>query len=353
MHDTLSVQLEKVKEHEPLAPHTTFKIGGPARYFFVARSTEDMTRAIRAAAECGIPFFVLAGGSNILVADKGFNGLVISNEIQEFRAEVRLGRALVTVGAGESWDDIVERCVSKDWAGIECLSGIPGKVGSAPVQNIGAYGQSVSTVVSSVEAIDCTDGSLRVFNNAQCEFGYRTSLFKKSQGRYSITRVTFALTPHGRPPLTYHDLKEYFSGKSPSLLEVRSAVIEIRAKKGYVIMPEYECYKTAGSFFLNPVITGEQFRKIKDTVHGCADPWYWELPNGNVKVSAACLLQSAGFSKGYRTGEVGISPKHSLSIVNFGNAKAQEIVALANEIKARVKEKFNVALEEEVQFIGF
>ena len=139
----------------------------------------------------------------------------------------------------------------------------------------------------------------------------------------------------------------------PLLSEVRRAVIEIRAKKGYVIMPEYECYQTAGSFFMNPIITSDRFRGIKDNVHGCADPWYWELANGDVKVSAACLLQSAGFSKGYRKGEVGISPKHSLSIVNFGNALAQEVVALATDIKTHVKEKFDVALEEEVQFIGF
>lgn len=366
------LKLSGVEENVLLAPYTTFKIGGPAKYFCIARSADEMVRAVRAAVENGVRFFVLAGGSNILVSDEGFDGLVILNEIREFRAEIQDGRAVVTAGAGESWDEIVARCVVKDFAGIECLSGIPGKVGSAPVQNIGAYGQSVGEVVESVEAVDSQSGERLTFNKTQCEFEYRTSIFKKMQGRYIITQITFALKPSGAPLIVYHDLQEYFmvhnpslrrladplilrggDGGLPSLAEVRRAVIEIRAKKGYVIMPEYECYKTAGSFFMNPIIAPEQFQKLQTVISGCADPWYWRLENGAVKVSAACLLQNAGFSKGYRRGDVGISPKHALSLVNFGNATAREVVAFADEIKARVQEKFNIKLEEEVQFIGF
>lgn len=370
-------------ENEPLAPYTTFKIGGAARYFFVAQSVDDMMRALGAATDCGVPYFILAGGSNILVSDKGFDGLVIFNVIKGFNAELRDGRAVVTAGAGESWDDLVGRCVAEGWAGIECLSGIPGTVGAAPVQNIGAYGQSVGDVVESVEAVDSVSGERVTFNREQCEFGYRTSMFKKARGRYSIARVTLALKVGGAPLLAYHDLKEHFAspspqsppikggeanrifpplmredkgggeGTTPTLVEVRRAVIEIRAKKGYVIMPEYESYKTAGSFFMNPIVPCEQFETLQSMVHGCPEPWYWPLSDGRVKVSAACLLQSAGFSKGYRKGKVGISPKHALSIVNFGNASARDVVEFADQIKKAVHDKFEIVLEEEVQFVGF
>lgn len=350
---TFKGRLPETQENVLLAPYTTFQIGGPARYFFATKSADDMARAVRAAVENDVPFFVLAGGSNILVSDQGFDGLVVLNEIKEFYTEIRDGHAFVTAGAGESWDEIVARCVAEDWAGLECLSGIPGKVGAAPVQNIGAYGQSVGEVVERVEAVDSQSGEQLTFDKTQCEFGYRTSIFKKAHGRYIITRVTFALTPHGVPPITYHDLQQYFVGRKPSLAEVRRAVVEIRAKKGYVIMPEYECYKTAGSFFMNPTIAQEQFQKLLPMIRGCSDPWYWPLPNGKVKISAACLLQSAGFSRGYRHGNVGISPKHSLSLVNFGNALARDIVNLAQDIKKNVQEKFGIALEEEVQLVGF
>lgn len=363
MIEDLQKKLGDMKENEPLAPYTTFRIGGPARYFFEARCADGMMRAVSAARECGVPSFILAGGSNILVSDRGFDGLVILSAIKGFHAELRGGRAIVTAGAGESWDELVARSVSENWAGIECLSGIPGTVGAAPVQNIGAYGQSVGEVVESVEAVDTSPfgGGTRIFDNAACEFGYRTSIFKKNPGRYSITRVTFALAPGGAPLIAYHDLQQHFvhaqgqsfSNKGLSLSAVRRAVIEIRAKKGYVIMPEYECYKTAGSFFMNPIVSRSEFEKLRNLVRGCADPWYWPLENGRVKVSAACLLQSAGFSKGYHRGNVGISPKHALSIVNFGGATARDVVALAQSIKESVQKKFGIALEEEVQFIGF
>lgn len=345
-------QLPEVREHEPLAAQTTFQIGGSARYFFVAHTAEEIVQAVTAASQCGIPFFVLGGGSNILVSDKGFDGLVILNAIKEFHTEIRDGLAVVTVGAGENWDETVARCVAQDFSGMECLSGIPGTVGAAPVQNIGAYGQSVDNLINQVEAVDSMSGTRVTFNRTQCEFEYRTSIFKKAKGRYIITRVTFLLTPHGTSLITYHDLTQYFHGTVPTIAEVRRAVIEIRAKKGYVIMPEYECYKTAGSFFMNPVMDQVQFKKLQSAISGCIDPWYWPLESGLVKVSAACLLQSAGFSKGYRQGAVGISPKHALSIVNFENASAREVMEFAQEIKARVLEKFDIALAEEVQLVG-
>ncbi|OGL66014.1 UDP-N-acetylenolpyruvoylglucosamine reductase [Candidatus Uhrbacteria bacterium RIFCSPLOWO2_01_FULL_47_24] len=354
MHEELKKLIPEVKENEILAPYTTFKIGGPARYFFVAHTSDDVVKAVQAAKEYEIPFFVLGGASNILVSDKGFDGLVIVNKIQGFTAYAEGNRIFVTVGAGESWDETVARCVSQNWSGIECLSGIPGTVGATPVQNIGAYGQSVDAVIKEVRAIDSRTWTEAIFDREACQFGYRTSMFKKNSGHFIITQVTFALTPGGRPTLSYHDLKNYFTERpAPTLLEIRQAVIEIRARKGYVIMPGYESYQTAGSFFMNPIITQEQFQKLKPLIKECPDPWYWPLPDERVKVSAACLLQSAGFHKGYRKGNTGISLKHSLSLVNFGGASAQEVMAFAEEIKKRVQEKFGIALEEEVELVGF
>ncbi|MBI2552671.1 UDP-N-acetylmuramate dehydrogenase [Candidatus Uhrbacteria bacterium] len=397
-HRALKERLGEELEHDILlAPFTTFKIGGAARYFFVARTADDLVRAITAAHECAIPFFMFGGGSNILVSDKGFDGLAIMTQIKGVEWRIEENRALVTAGAGEIWDELVAQCVERNLAGIECLSGIPGTVGAAPVQNIGAYGQSVDTVIRSVEAIDSKDGARVTFDNAGCEFGYRASIFKKMKGRYIITQVTLELTPSGAPLIAYHDLTEYFRNPpspslnlregdpsipplkvrggrgsyeiSPSLAEVRQAVIEIRARKGYVIMPEYESFKTAGSFFMNPIVSRDQFEKLQGMIQECPDPWYWTVEDEKVhnppqspltlrgeekvKVSAACLLQSAGFSKGYRRGEAGISPKHSLSLVNFGGASAHDIVALAEEIKKRVRDKFDIELKEEVQLVGF
>jgi len=200
----------EAKEYEPLAAHTTFKIGGPARYFFIAKSSEDVARAVTTAKARGVPFFVLGGGSNILVSDKGFAGLVILNRIQGFESRVNNTVAEITVGAGESWDETVARCVKNNWAGIESLSGIPGTVGAAPVQNIGAYGQSVDAVIKEVVAIDCNTMKEVCFDTRACQFSYRDSLFKQQTGRYVITRVAIALTVGGVPIVAYHDLKQYF-----------------------------------------------------------------------------------------------------------------------------------------------
>ncbi|MDO8505698.1 MAG: UDP-N-acetylmuramate dehydrogenase [bacterium] len=387
MTDKLKTGLPEVKENEPMAAHTTFNIGGPARYFFVARSSDDVVRAVTAARAVGIPFFIMGGASNILVSDKGFDGLVIRSEIFGCSFTKDGDQVIATVGAGEIWDDFVAQCVERDLAGVECLSGIPGTVGAAPVQNIGAYGQSASDIIFEVCAIDSKTNAEVRFDRAECEFGYRESIFKREAGRFIITQVTFAFKQNGVPTIMYRDLIEYFhnsptegrsaalhvplshrnsgaserqapalqsgQGEGPTLKEVRKAVIEIRARKGYLIMPEYECYQTAGSFFKNPVISKTQFQKLQPMVNECPGVWYWPQGNGDIKVSAACLLQSAGFQKGYRKGNAGISPKHSLSLMNYGGATATEIVALFSEIQTAVREKFEIELVPEVQWIGF
>ncbi len=352
--NALKLRLDGVRENEVLSPYTSFKIGGPARYFFEAHTKDDLAQAVKIAKECGVRIFILGGASNILISDKGFDGLVIFNQIKGLEFSIAGGAREARAGAGESWDNFVQACVERGWQGVECLSGIPGTVGASPVQNIGAYGQSVDSVIKTVYAIDCATGEEVEFDRAACQFGYRTSIFKQNSGRFVITQVVFVLRSDDKPALTYHDLQSYFSGKStPTLTEIRKAVIEIRARKGYVLMPQYECYQTAGSFFMNPIISSEQFQRLLPLIKECPSPWYWALPNGAVKVSTACLLQNAGFAKGYRKGKVGISPKHSLSLINLGGASAQEIVTLAQEIKKSVLEKFGIELKEEVQVIGF
>lgn len=329
---------------------TTFEVGGKARFFTVVRSQQQAIKAIKFAKGKNLPIFMLGGGSNVVVSDQGFKGLVIKNEIRG----CKLGPdGTVVVAAGENWDEVVAASVSQNLAGIECLSGIPGTAGGAVVQNIGAYGQTLADVILEVRGIKVSENQEFLFAHDQCEFKYRNSLFKRSPGAFLVTTFRLKLKPQGVASITYPDVREHFNQKlNLSLAEVRKAIIEIRARKGYVIMSGYECYKTAGSFFKNPVVSKEKFQSIKSRISGCKLPWFWELPNNKVKLSAACLLQETGFAKGYRQGKVGISPKHSLSIVNLGKATASEIKNFAQKIKDAVKDKFGIMLEEEVLYVG-
>jgi len=343
------------QENVDLASLTTLGVGGKARYFFEVRNEDEAREAIGFARERKAPVFVLGGGSNVLAEDAGFQGAVIHINIKGISSEQKENHTILRAGAGEEWDRVVSYSVANELAGIECLSGIPGSTGGALVQNAGAYGQDLSEVVYEARAIDTKTGKIKIFRAEECGFEYRSSKFKKENGRYLITEIALALIPHGASPLLHHELKNYFAGKPlPTLREVRDAVIEIRANKGSVIMPGYKCYKTAGSFFKNPIVGRGKFAQIEkiiaetSSLGGCENPWFWKLEDDRVKISAACLIGRVGFGKGYRDGAVGISPKHSLSIVNFGGAKAEEIIALSNKIKERVRNAFGVELEEEV-----
>jgi UDP-N-acetylmuramate dehydrogenase len=346
-----------IREQVPLAPLTTIQVGGSARYFCELYNEEHLLALREFARQKSIPVFVLGGGSNIVVSDDGFPGLVIQNRITGIKED---GNTLVA-GGGVSWDELVEFAVQKNLAGLEMLSGIPGTVGAAPVQNVGAYGVSMEHAFVSLRAFDLHTGEFREFTRSECGFGYRTSRFKTSdRGRYVILSVTFSLVPNGTPILTYHDLVKYFENKpSPSLAEVRRAVIEIRARKGMVIRPEYESYKSVGSFFKNPIVSKEVAHTTKEAVEaereksGCNDPWFWFQPDGRVKISAACLIERAGFSKGTREGEVGISPKQPLAILNYGAGKATDIKLFADKIQQNVQAKFGITLEQEAELIGF
>ncbi len=348
-----------IKHTIPLAPYTSFGIGGAAPHFTEVHSEDELVQALGYAKKHTLPVFILGGGSNILVGDKGFDGLVIHNRIKGIEIATRDETTYLSCGAGEVWDDIVSLSVSEGLTGLELLSGIPGTLGAAPVQNIGAYGTSMDSIFFELKAYDREKENFIVFSKKGCQFAYRSSIFKKEKDRYVITRVTLCLSDKEPIVPSYHDLKEIFrANTTPSSAEIRKAVLQVRAEKGMVILPGYESYKSAGSFFQNPVISKEQFETLKSIATGqsntwrCGTPWYWEFSADQIKISAACLIQQAGFQKGYREGDVGLSPRHTLAIVNYDAASAEEILIISKKIINGVKNKFDITLEPEVQYIG-
>jgi UDP-N-acetylmuramate dehydrogenase len=347
-----------LQEHVPLAPLTTFLIGGPARFFVEAKSVGEVQEAVTFANTKELPLFVLGGGSNLVVADAGWPGLVLKIAIPGIDRHPgdHDGKAIFDVGAGEPWDRFVSHAVAAQCAGVECLSGIPGSVGATPVQNVGAYGQEVSDTIDSVEALDLKDGQVRELCNEACGFSYRSSIFNTSErGRFIILRVTYALTPGGEPHLEYVDLKRHFEGREtpPNLAETREAVRHIRARKGMLIVEGDPDSRSAGSFFKNPVLSAQQHEDLKKraAAKNLTIPSYPALDR-NRKISAAWLVEHSGFSRGYGVGHVGISTKHALAIVNRGGATAAEVLAMKDQIQQRVEELWGVRLEPEPVFVG-
>jgi len=347
-----------VEENIPLAPLTTFRIGGPARFFVDARSPADVEAAATFAPARNLPLFVLGGGSNLLVADRGWPGLVLKISIAgiDRRPGTADAKVLFDVGAGESWDRFVSQAVVAGCAGVECLSGIPGSVGGTPVQNVGAYGQEVSETIDSVEVFDLKDGQVHELCNEACGFSYRSSIFNTTErGRFIILRVTFALIPGGEPHVEYADLKRHFEGREnrPDLGETREAVRHIRARKGMLIVEGDPDCRSAGSFFKNPVISPEQHEDLRKraATMKLAIPSYPALEK-SMKVSAAWLVEHSGFARGCGFGRAGISSKHALAIVNRGDATAAEVLALKDQIQRRVEEIWGVRLETEPVFLG-
>jgi UDP-N-acetylmuramate dehydrogenase len=336
------------REQVPLAPYTTFKIGGPARWFGEAASEADILEAVEFARERGLPLFALGGGSNLLVADEGFPGVVLHIALKGIEQQ----DDAFDVAAGEDWDGFVARAVERGYAGIECLAGIPGTVGGTPIQNVGAYGQEVSETVVRVRVLDLDSLRFWEFSNADCGFAYRRSVFNTTErGKYIVTRVSYHLRKNGAPRIVYADLKKYFQGLvAPSLSEVSAAVREIRRQKGmYIVQGDADC-RSAGSFFKNPVVSAEHFARIA-AAEGGEVPHYRGADEA-VKVPAAWLLERAGFHKGYAMGEAGISSRHTLALVNRGGAKAADIFALRDRIVAQVETRFGIRLEPEPVLLG-
>lgn len=347
-----------ISENVPLAPLTTLKVGGPARYFTEARTIEEVSQAAQFSQSRSLPLFVLGGGSNLVIADVGWPGLVLKIGITGINhRHGDDGEVIFEAGAGEDWDKFVGFVVAHNCAGIECLSGIPGSVGGTPVQNVGAYGQEVANTIDSVLALDLRDGQLHELCREACGFSYRTSIFNTTErGRYIIVQVNYAVKHGGNAYIAYADLRKYFAGWSekPSLATTRDAVRKIRSGKGMLITAGDDDCRSAGSFFKNPILSAEQYQQLTSqaAAKNLQIPSYPAL-DAQKKVSAAWLVEHSGFSRGYGNGPVGISRKHALAIVNRGNATAADVLAFKEGIQQRVKEIWGILLEPEPVFVGF
>ena len=341
-----------VQEQVSLGPLTTLRIGGPARYFVEAHSEAEIPESFEWAAERGVRVEVIGGGSNLLVADAGFDGLVVRLGLRGVRREGEL----LDVAAGESWDELVDLAVGAGLAGMECLAGIPGSVGATPVQNVGAYGQEVAQTIESVRAFDRVSGEFVEKGAGDCGFRYRRSVFNgEARGRYVVLRVRFRLRQGGEPFLGYADLQRWFAGRGtpPSLAEVASAVRAIRGAKGMVLAEGDADTRSAGSYFKNPVVAAE----VVEHVAGAAGMAVvavprWSAGEGCVKLSAAWLLERAGFGKGYQLGAAGLSTKHALALTNRGGATCADLLRLEETIRRGVRERFGVELEREPVYLG-
>jgi UDP-N-acetylmuramate dehydrogenase len=356
----------EIQENILLAPLTTLQIGGPARYFIEAHSEHEVMEAVALATARRLPLFVLGGGSNLVIADAGWPGLVLKVGLHGVEFEADSQKMLFRAKAGESWDDLVALAVSKDCAGIECLSGIPGTVGGTPVQNVGAYGQEVSETITRVRALEIASGNVLEMSTADCGFTYRTSKFNGAmRDRYIVLEVDYLLERNGEPKVEYADVKNFFTAQpgvqkttqdKPTLQQVRDAVRSIRQSKAMLIVRDDEDCRSAGSFFKNPLVSEAEAIRIEAMVQRLAPAKI--LPrypggNGQVKLAAAWLVEQAGFHKGYSRGPVGISRKHTLAIVNRGGATAKDIVALKEEIQKKVFDVWGVKLQPEPVFVGF
>lgn len=352
---------ESLSENVPLAHLTTLGIGGPARFFAECASSETVAAGVEWARDKGVPLFVLGGGSNIVVADSGFSGLILRIGIRGIEFSMEGDNVIITAGAGEEWDPLVAYCSGRNFAGFECLSGIPGRVGATPIQNVGAYGQETSETLVGVEALDLQTGKIADIRAEECEFGYRLSRFKtRDRNRFIITRVTYRLVANGKPAVRYAELQRYLAENGaldPSLAQVREAVLAIRRRKAMVIDPDDADSRSVGSFFINPVVTVEELQQIKDCASNRTANRQ-EIPSfpssdGRIKLSAAWMIERAGFHRGYVHGNVGTSTKHALAIINRGGGAAREIVELKEQIQSRVLDMFGVVLTPEPVFVGF
>jgi UDP-N-acetylmuramate dehydrogenase len=334
-----------------LADHTTLRLGGPARAWVRAETQDDLVDAVRTCDEAGEPLLVLAGGSNLVVADEGFDGTVVEVATTGVRADHEgddptCGGVVVTVAAGEPWDPFVATAVERHWVGVEALSGIPGSVGATPIQNVGAYGQEISQTLASVRVWDRKLRGIRTFAAADCAFGYRTSRFKADPGRHVVLEVTFQFRQGELgAPIEYAELSRTLGIRLDTrapMVDVRRAVLDLRRGKGMVLDPADHDTWSAGSFFTNPVVDA-------DDLPDGAPSW----PQGDrVKTSAAWLIEQAGFHKGYGDGAVRLSTKHTLALTNRGGATTEELLALAREIRDGVEQGFGIRLVNEPVLVG-
>ena len=335
---------------EPLANHTTFRLGGPARRFVEATTEKQLVDTVADCDSRGEPVLVLGGGSNVLIADEGFDGTVVKVATRGVRAEAAdCSGAQLEVAAGEVWDDLVARAVAAQWSGMETLSGIPGSVGAVPIQNVGAYGAEVATLIQRVRTWNRAEGAIRTFAAAECGFGYRDSRFKREKGRHLVLRVDFQL-PLGElgQPVRYPELARSLGvevGQRSPAARVRETVLAIRRRKGMVLDANDHDTWSAGSFFTNPILTPGQAASLPAEAP--------RFPAGEgVKTSAAWLIQHAGYPAGHGSGPARLSTRHVLALTNRGCATTADVLALAREIRGGVRERFGITLVPEVNLVG-
>jgi UDP-N-acetylmuramate dehydrogenase len=350
----------RTQENIPLAPLTTFNVGGPARYFIDAHSEHEVSEAVAFAFARKLPLFILGGGSNLVIADSGWPGLVLKVSLAGVEFEGDRQKMLFHAAAGENWDSLVALAVQKNCGGIECLSGIPGTVGGTPVQNVGAYGQEVSQTITRVRVLEIATGAALDLSNTDCGFSYRSSIFNgKRRGEFIVLQVSYRLCRNAEPKIEYADVKNFFAASNlekPTLQQARDAVRSIRQSKAMLLVEGDEDCRSAGSFFKNPVVSAAEADRIQalaeQHVPGKMMPRY-PAADGQVKLAAAWLVEQSGFSKGYSMGPVAISRKHSLAIVNRGGATAKDILALKGEIEKKVFDIWGVRLHPEPVLVGF
>ena len=332
-----------------LSKYTSLRVGGPATKIVQVSTEAQIIAAIEEAGDT--PILIMGGGTNVLIADKGFEGTVIRISNNSVQAEVdACSGATLTIGAGEDWDVFVQTTINSGFAGLETLSGIPGTVGASPIQNIGAYGHEVSEFVTRVRTYDRQEKALKTFTNSECQFSYRNSYFKAHPGRYVVLEVQFQLRiGEFSDPITYLELSKKLGiepGDKASVVGTRAAVLELRASKGMLLSPDDHDSWSAGSFFTNPIISQQAADALPDAAPK------WPLNDGRVKISAAWLIENAGMHKGDEVGGARISTKHVLALTNSGDATAADIAELAKRARDQVKAIFGITLEAEVNLIG-
>ncbi|MEV5351734.1 UDP-N-acetylmuramate dehydrogenase [Streptomyces sp. NPDC052693] len=341
----------------PLAPLTTFRLGGPATRLVTATTDDEVIAVVRDADETGTPLLVIGGGSNLVIGDKGFDGTALVIATRGFS----LDGTRLELAAGEVWTDAVARTVEAGLAGIECLAGIPGSAGATPIQNVGAYGQEVSATITEVVAYDRRSGETVTLSNDDCAFSYRHSRFKSGPERYVVLRVRFALEDADglSAPLRYAETARALGvepGDRVPLASARDTVLKLRAGKGMVLDPEDHDTWSAGSFFTNPILTDADFEtfraRVRERLGDGVEPPAYPAGEGRTKTSAAWLIDRAGFEKGYGDGPARISTKHTLALTNRGDATTEDLLALAREVVAGVQEAFGITLVNEPVTVG-
>ena len=349
-----------IRDGVPLAPFTTLELGGPARHFVEAADENAVIEALRWADGRKLPVALLGGGSNMVVSDAGFDGLVIRIATRGIAFETSGGDATVTAAAGEPWDALVAEAVGRGLGGVECLSGIPGLVGATPIQNVGAYGQEVAETIRAVRVLERGTWQTREVPPADCGFGYRDSAFKRDPTRFVVLAVTFGLRPGAAPVLRYRELAESLAGAGvgaatapPTLADARAAVLALRAGKSMLVTAGDPNRRSVGSFFTNPLVEAGEAEAVAARAgdDGARMP-RWPAGDGRVKLSAGWLIERAGVAKGLRRGPVGVSSAHALALVHHGGGTTAALIALGREIREAVRRRFGVILVPEPTFVG-